>query len=104
MSPRVIFEFQLPYKMKQEGKWYIASCPILDIHSQGTTEAKAKNNLIEALQLFFESCFERGTLDQVLKESGFRPTHRRPRRPTPKNILVVPLFLGSIQRAQARAH
>ena len=104
MSPRVIFEFQLPYKMKQEGKWYIASCPILDIHSQGTTEAKAKNNLIEALQLFFESCFERGTLDQVLKESGFRPTHRRPRQPTPTNILKVPLFLGSTQRAQAHAH
>jgi len=104
MSSLITFECQLPFRMKQEGKWYIASCPILDIHSQGTTEDKARNNLVEALQLFFESCFKRGTLDQVLKESGFRPTRRRPKQPTPANTLNVPLFLGSTQRAQAHAH
>ena len=104
MSPRVTFEFQLPFKIKQDGKWYIASCPILDVHSQGTTEDKAKNNLIEALQLFFESCFKRGTLDQVLKESGFQPTRRKPRQSTAANTLNVPLFLGSNQHDQAHAH
>ncbi len=49
----------------------VASCPPLDVYSQGKTEAQAKKNLVEALSLFLESCHERGTLDAVLKECGF---------------------------------
>jgi predicted RNase H-like HicB family nuclease len=63
--------FKLPYRYKKAGKWIVASCPPLDVHSQGKTEVQAKKNLIEALSLFLESCHERGTLDAVLKECGF---------------------------------
>ena len=38
---------------KQEG-WYIGHCPSLEIKSQGDTEEEAKENLLEALSLFFE--------------------------------------------------
>jgi predicted RNase H-like HicB family nuclease len=34
---------------------YVALCPQLDIASQGETVEKARTNLIEALELFFES-------------------------------------------------
>ncbi len=64
-------EFKLPFEMKKKGKWFIASCSILDVHTQGETKKKAKENLIEALHLFLISCFERGTVEQVLKECGF---------------------------------
>ncbi len=60
----------LPYKVKKNDSWYISSCSMLDIHSQGKTEKKAIENLNEALALFLFSCFERGTLVEVLKESG----------------------------------
>jgi len=63
--------FKFPYRFKKAGKWIVASCPPLDVHSQGKTELQAKKNLIEALSLFLESCHERGTLDAVLKECGF---------------------------------
>lgn len=66
MKIRVQFEAQLPVKLIRRKKWVVASCPILDVHSQGETDAKAKANLGEALTLFFISCFERGTLDSVL--------------------------------------
>lgn len=33
---------------------YVALCPELDIASQGNSVEEAKNNLTEALQLFFE--------------------------------------------------
>ena len=33
---------------------------------------EAKKNIAEALFMFFRSCFERGTLDAVLKQCGFR--------------------------------
>jgi len=37
-----------------EGKGYVALCPELDIASQGETVEEARNNLTEALELFFE--------------------------------------------------
>ena len=37
-----------------EGDGYVSFCPELDIASQGNSVESAKNNLIEALELFFE--------------------------------------------------
>jgi hypothetical protein len=64
-------QFQLFGMMKQENGWYVASCPPLDITTQGRTEQEAKNNLIEASELFVISCFERGTFEQALRELGW---------------------------------
>lgn len=72
MVVKVQFTTQLPFLIKKRRKHFLASCPILDVHSQGETQEQAKNNLADALVLFFQSCFERGTLDEVLKESGFQ--------------------------------
>ncbi len=77
---RIIVQFsaKLPVKITKKRKWFLASCPILDVHSQGDTEKKARDNLKEALSLFFISCFERRTLDEVLKDCGFKPMHVSP--------------------------
>lgn len=40
--------------IEREGDGYVALCPELDIASQGDSIEEAKNNLIEALELFFE--------------------------------------------------
>ncbi|PIG93358.1 type II toxin-antitoxin system HicB family antitoxin [Gloeocapsopsis sp. IPPAS B-1203] len=40
--------------IEREGDGYVALCPELDIASQGNCVEEAKNNLIEAVQLFFE--------------------------------------------------
>ena len=72
MPQAIRFQMKMPVKIKRKKEWIVASCPILDIFSQGETEGKAKKNLAEALSLFFISCFERGTLDEVLKNCGFK--------------------------------
>ena len=41
--------------IEREGDMYVALCPELDIASQGQTVETARTNLIEALELFFES-------------------------------------------------
>ena len=41
--------------IEQEGDGYVSFSPELDIASQGTTVEEAKTNLIEALELFFET-------------------------------------------------
>ena len=46
---------QLTAVIEREGDGYVAFCPELDIASQGDTVESAKTNLVEALELFFES-------------------------------------------------
>jgi len=41
--------------IEREGDGYVALCPELDIASQGNTVEEARQNLGEALQLFFET-------------------------------------------------
>ena len=41
--------------IEREGKGYVALCPELDIASQGDSVDEARNNLKEALELFFET-------------------------------------------------
>ncbi len=46
---------QLTAVIEREGDLYVALCPELDVASQGDTVESAKTNLVEALELFFES-------------------------------------------------
>ncbi len=44
--------------IEKEDDIYVSLCPELDIASQGKTPEEAKANLIEALELFFETASE----------------------------------------------
>jgi predicted RNase H-like HicB family nuclease len=46
---------QLTAIIEREDSAYVAFCPEVDIASQGETVEAARRNLIEALELFFES-------------------------------------------------
>lgn len=39
----------LPIIIAKENKWFVASCPILDIATQGKTEREAKENMAELI-------------------------------------------------------
>jgi predicted RNase H-like HicB family nuclease len=45
---------QLTAIINREENGYVSLCPELDIASQGNTVEEARNNLVEALELFFE--------------------------------------------------
>lgn len=40
--------------IERDEDWYVALCPELDIASQGKSVEEARQNLIEAIELFFE--------------------------------------------------
>jgi predicted RNase H-like HicB family nuclease len=46
---------QLTAFIEREGTGYVSLCPELDIASQGDTIEEARDNLREALELFFET-------------------------------------------------
>jgi predicted RNase H-like HicB family nuclease len=67
------FELKVPVEVYKGSTAFIARCPIFDVSSQGKTPLEAKKNLVDALTLFVTTCYERGTLDEVMKEWGFKP-------------------------------
>ena len=42
-------EVQFPVVVMKEGKWFIASCPSLDIATQGETEQEVKENMADLI-------------------------------------------------------
>ncbi|MDM7994722.1 MAG: type II toxin-antitoxin system HicB family antitoxin [Acidobacteriota bacterium] len=94
-------QFQLYGQIKKKGNWFIACCPPLDLSTQGRTFEEAKNNLIEAAQLFLISCLERGTLDLALKELGFVPLHgEKQEDPLPDDAFAFPVPIPLISQKQ----
>ncbi len=86
-------KFRLPVKFTKKRKWYVASCPVLDVASQGETEKKARDNLVEALTLFLTTCIEIGTLNGVLKQCGFKSGEAKRLKTKEKNYINIPLYL-----------
>ena len=98
MKIRITFTAKLPIEITKKAKWFVASCPAFDVASQGETEAEAKKNIAEALFMFLRSCYERGTLDAVLKQCGFRPVMEQDEpieSPVKQEYVDVPLYLLS---------
>ena len=56
----------------QEGDQFIAHAMPLDIMSAGSTPQQARDALQEAVELFFATAAEMGTLNEILEEAGYQ--------------------------------
>jgi predicted RNase H-like HicB family nuclease len=48
------YRMRLTALIEREGDSYVALCPEVDVASQGNSVEQARDNLLEALELFFE--------------------------------------------------
>ncbi|MDE0163796.1 MAG: type II toxin-antitoxin system HicB family antitoxin [Bryobacterales bacterium] len=64
---------QLTAIVEREGDGYVALCPEVDVASQGDTVTEARDNLTEALSLFFEtaSAEEAEEMDRRLRSEVY---------------------------------
>jgi predicted RNase H-like HicB family nuclease len=107
MKQHVQMNINLPFRVTRDNGWFLASCDVLDVHTQGKSFDSAKRNLVEALTLFLVSCYERGTLDAVLKECGFKALRKIPpkkRTAPPAEYINVPLPFVISQAKQSACH
>ena len=47
--------FQLTAVIERDDDWFVATCPEVDVVSQGKSVEDARANLLEAVELFFEA-------------------------------------------------
>ncbi len=59
---------QLTAIIEREGEGYVSLCPEVDIASQGGTIEEARENLQEALELFFETASAEEIQERPLRE------------------------------------
>jgi predicted RNase H-like HicB family nuclease len=62
----------LPVSVLKEGKKFVAYTPALDLSTSGNTYEEAKKRFKEIVLIFFEEIYEQGTVDEVLKELGWK--------------------------------
>lgn len=71
MQNEVKVSVNLQVALRLDGDTWIGVCPALDLASQGETEDLALQAVTDAVEVWFESCLERGVLSQALESSGF---------------------------------
>ncbi len=59
---------ELTAVIEREGDGYVALCPEVDVASEGGTVAQARENLCEALELFFEAAPEDEIVERLRSE------------------------------------
>ncbi len=80
-TPKVSFSLQV---WKENGV-YVSYAPELDVSSCGDSVREARGRLREAVALFLEEAAHRGTLREILSESGFE---KRGDTYAPRRVLV----------------
>jgi predicted RNase H-like HicB family nuclease len=65
--------FQFTAVIEREDDWFVASCPEVDVVSQGKTIEEARSNLLEAVELFFEAASPSEIKRRLKKETYVIP-------------------------------
>lgn len=74
---KVMLEFNLPVSILREGKRFVAYTPALDLSTSADTYEKARERFSEIVNIFFEELIKRGTLEDVLRNLGWRRVRRK---------------------------
>jgi predicted RNase H-like HicB family nuclease len=87
----VSMDIHLVYRaevFKEDGQ-FVAICPELNVSSFGDSVEEARKSLREAIDLFLEECESMGSIEAVLRESGFNPDPADPKRWVSRVPLLV---------------
>jgi predicted RNase H-like HicB family nuclease len=107
MKIKMTVPAKVPIQITKKAKWYVASCPVLDVATQGETEEVAKKNIVEALTMFMRSCVERGTIVEVLSQCGFKFSMEQDQEVEPsigQEYVNIPLHLLSQYEENLQCH
>ncbi|RYD54876.1 MAG: hypothetical protein EOP56_18075 [Sphingobacteriales bacterium] len=67
-----VLELTLSVLVFQQGDFYVAYCPSLELSSYGETVQDAKEAFDEAMNSYIEDCHANGTLQQDLVQHGWK--------------------------------
>ncbi len=83
MAKVVKMEVKVPVITFREGKTFVAYTPSLDLSTSGKDIEQLKERFGEAVEILFEELLEKGTLEEVLYELGWKKINKGWTPPTP---------------------
>ncbi len=78
---------------RRDGRDWIVWCPAVDVMTQSRTRKRALESLREAIELWFESCIQRGVFAAALKEVGFSKVPSDEETPEGVDVVRQPAHL-----------
>ena len=99
-TPVISYGVKLEAWFRRDGREWLVWCPAIDVMTQARTKKQALESLSEAVELWFESCIDRGVLDDALKEVGFTKV---PSDETPGELNVINVVRRRAPRPTATA-
>ena len=74
---KINLQFKLPISVIKEGKRYIAYTPVLDLSTSDKSFEGAKKRFGEIAYIFFEELIKKGTLEEALRDLGWKKIQRK---------------------------
>ena len=69
---KLMLEVKLPVSILREDKKYVAYTPALDLSTSGNNYEEVKKRFNEIVNIFFEELIKKGTLENVLRDLGWK--------------------------------
>lgn len=67
-----MLKINLPVSILREGKRFVAYTPALDLSTSGRSYKEVKKRFNEVVEIFFEETIKKGTLEEALRDLGWR--------------------------------
>lgn len=84
------FRLTAHYRRDDETRAYVMYCPTLDIYTAAPTRSECKATMRSAAILFIRTCYNRGMLDQVLRQRGLqRSASSAPHSPLKGDYIAI---------------
>ena len=72
-----MLKLQVPVSILREDKKYVAYTPVLDLSTSGKNYQEVKKRFTEIVNIFFEELIKKGTLEEVLRDLGWKKVQSR---------------------------
>jgi hypothetical protein len=77
IDKKMTFTVNIPVIFMREGKHIVAFSPALDVTTSASDFEEAKKRFEESVEIFFEELTEKGTLEEVLQELGWKKVNHQ---------------------------
>src|SRR4051812_15766781 len=79
----------------QQGDYYVAYCPSLELSSYGNSVEDAREGFDDAMNIYLEHCAEHGTLETDLLKQGWT-IERKPNKLEPPAMIKLDIPAGKL--------
>lgn len=92
-----VLDLQLNVLVFQQGDYYVALCPSLNLSSYGDSVEEAKKGFDEVMESYLEDCEENGSLREDLIKHGWQLNDKDQNKAEPPPVVELDIPGGALR-------